>query len=101
MSFRLASPVGKIPDHLTININSLEVGDVVQSEGYYLTEGASLIKDPDAIVVQCEVPQETPEEVAEGAMDGSEPEVIGKEDSDEGDGDGDSVVNGDQQELKS
>ncbi len=72
----LDCPAGSIPDRLWVNINHLGLEGEIRLGELELPEGASLLGDADAVVVQCVVPTEAPEE--EAADRGpAEPEVIG------------------------
>jgi large subunit ribosomal protein L25 len=69
-------PAGSIPDKLYVNINHLKLTETITLATLELPEKAQLFGDPEAIVVQCVVPTEWPEEAAGEAVPG-EPEVIG------------------------
>src|SRR3972149_1172416 len=73
----IACPAGSIPEKLQVNINPLKLNESISLSAIQLPQGAKLlVEDLDAIVVECMVPQELPEEVAAEAVPG-EPEVIG------------------------
>lgn len=76
-------PAGSIPDKLLVNINSLALEQAIKVADLKLPEGAVMLDDPEAVVVQCMVPVEAPEE---GAGEGvaAEPEVIGAKKEEEG-----------------
>jgi large subunit ribosomal protein L25 len=76
-------PAGSIPDKLLVNINSLALEQSIKVSDLKLPEGAVVLGDPEAVVVQCMVPVEAPEEEAAGAAPG-EPEVIGAKKEEEG-----------------
>jgi large subunit ribosomal protein L25 len=76
-------PAGSIPDKLLVNINSLALEQAIKVAELKLPEGAVMLADPEAVVVQCLVPVEAPEEVAGEAVPG-EPEVIGAKKEEEG-----------------
>jgi large subunit ribosomal protein L25 len=76
-------PAGSIPDKLLVNINSLALEQAIKVADLKLPEGAVMLDDPEAVVVQCMVPVEAPEEVAGEAAPG-EPEVIGAKKEEEG-----------------
>lgn len=72
----LNCPAGSIPDRLWLNINHLVLNGEILLAELELPAGASIVGDTDAVVVQCVVPTEAPEE--EAADRGpAEPEVIG------------------------
>jgi large subunit ribosomal protein L25 len=80
----IACPAGSIPDKLQVNINHLKLEDKITLAELQIPEGAKLlVEDLEAIVVQCVVPQELPEEGAAEAVPG-EPEVIGAKKEEEG-----------------
>lgn len=77
-------PVTAIPDKLSLNVNSLELGASLGAGAIELPEGSELISDADLVVVQCVEPVEAaePEEgaIPTGAV---EPEVIGRKEDEE------------------
>jgi large subunit ribosomal protein L25 len=80
----IACPAGSIPEKLQVNINHLKLEDKITLAELKLPEGAKLlVEDLEAIVVQCIIPQELPEEGAAEAVAG-EPEVIGAKKEEEG-----------------
>ncbi len=84
-------PVSKIPDHLEVLVNELELDQTIHASEIELPDGASLVTQGETPVAQCQVIAEEVEEVAEPAEgeDGgspAEPEVIGeKKDDDDSD----------------
>jgi ribosomal protein bL25 (Ctc-form) len=73
----IACKAGSIPEKLKININHLKLEDTITLAQLELPPGARLLEeDLEAVVVQCVVPAEAPEEEAGAAGEG-EPEVIG------------------------
>ena len=79
----LACPAGAIPEKLKVNINHLMLDDKLTLAQLELPPKARLLEaDLEAIMVQCVVPAELPEE-EEGAVEG-EPEVIGAKKEEEG-----------------
>jgi large subunit ribosomal protein L25 len=80
----ISCPAGSIPEKLRVNINHLKLDETIALSAIQLPEGAKmLVEDMDAIVVECVVPQELPEEGAAEAVAG-EPEVIGAKKEEEG-----------------
>lgn len=72
---QIECPAGSIPEKLFINVNHLKLEDKITLAQIELPAKSKAFGDPDAVVVQCIVPVEKPEEGAEGAV--VEPEVIG------------------------
>jgi large subunit ribosomal protein L25 len=77
-------PAGSIPDKLYVNINHLKLTETITLATLELPEKARLFGEPEAIVVQCVVPAELPEELAAGEAAPGEPEVIGAKKEEEG-----------------
>jgi large subunit ribosomal protein L25 len=79
----IACPAGSIPEKLKVNINHLKLDDKILLSQLELPQGARLLEeDLEAVMVQCVVPAELPEEGGEAAE--GEPEVIGaKKDEEE------------------
>jgi large subunit ribosomal protein L25 len=75
-------PAGSIPEKLTVSINHLKLEDTITVAALELPPGSQILGEADAIVVQCVVPTELPEEGAGEAAAG-EPEVIGEKKRDE------------------
>jgi large subunit ribosomal protein L25 len=72
---QIECPAGSIPEKLLISINHLKLNDTITLAQIELPPKAKAFGDPEAIVVQCVIPVEKPEEEAEGGV--AEPEVIG------------------------
>lgn len=75
--------VGRMPDHIDLDISSLEIGDRVRVEEIELEEGMVLVDAPSTIIVAVVPPTvveiEEEEEGLEGELDEDmEPEVIGE-----------------------
>jgi large subunit ribosomal protein L25 len=80
----ISCPAGSIPEKLQVNINHLNLDESIKLADLKLPQGATLLaEDLDAIIVECIVPQELPEEGAAEAVPG-EPEVIGAKKEEEG-----------------
>lgn len=76
---------GHIPDHLHVSINQLHLGEELRiSDIEDLPAGATVLGEPDMILVHCVEPTVLPE-VEETGTDGAEPEIIGGR-QDEGEG---------------
>jgi large subunit ribosomal protein L25 len=80
--FEIECPAMSIPERLEVNINELGLGDSVRAAELELPPGATLLTDPDRVVVQCVEVAPAEEEIPVPAA--AEPEVIGR---DEGEGD--------------
>ena len=77
-------PVTAIPEKLTMNINSLGLDQSLTAGELKLPEGAKLMFDPEATVVQCVMmAAEEEEEEGEAAAATAEPEIIGRKPEDE------------------
>ena len=76
----IACPASVIPEKLAVNINHLMLEQSVLLSNLELPEGAKILAaDLEAVVVECVVPMEQPDEEAAAAVEG-EPEVIGAKD---------------------
>lgn len=82
-----------IPDHLVVDVTSLDVGDSVHASEIRMPEGVTLLTDPEAVVASCIVPSVAEEaeeaeaaEVAEGEAPAEEGEGEAAEGSEEGEG---------------
>ena len=68
-----------IPDKLHLNINHLEIdGYLTAKDIEDLPEGATILSDEEAVIVQCVPPVADEEEAAAEEAATAEPEVIGK-----------------------
>ncbi|MAE78104.1 MAG: 50S ribosomal protein L25 [Planctomycetes bacterium] len=79
-----------LPDELRLNVNSLDVDESIHLKEVSLPEGVVALDDLDALVCHCKLRlEQEDEDEDEGKVegDGSEPEVIGKDKEDGGDGD--------------
>jgi large subunit ribosomal protein L25 len=80
----IACPAGSIPEKLKVNINHLNLDDTITLAQLEIPQGARLLTDDlEAVMVQCVIPAEMPEEEAGTAGEG-EPEVIGAKKEEEG-----------------
>lgn len=80
---KILCPVVSIPEHLTLNVNNLHVGQSLTLADLPLPAGAKLLTDAGEIVVMCVTPVEVDETAA--TAEPGEPEVIGrKKDEEEG-----------------
>lgn len=80
---KILCPVVSIPEHLTLNVNNLHVGQSLTLADLPLPDGAKLLTDAGEVVVMCVTPVEVDETAA--TAEPGEPEVIGrKKDEEEG-----------------
>ncbi len=68
-------PAAKLPDHLTVDISHLQMGQSIHVNEMKLPEGASAVTPGSVVVVQVVAPTAETEEAAAGA---TEPELIRK-----------------------
>ena len=78
----LECEASSIPDKLHVNINLLKLGDTITVAELEIPENATVLRDPEQVVVQCVEPVVEPEEEIAGAEE-AEPEVIGRKPEDE------------------
>ena len=79
----IACPASVIPERLAVNVNQLLLNGSILLNTLELPEGAKILAaDMEAVVVECIVPVELPEEGAAEAVPG-EPEVIGAKEKEE------------------
>ena len=74
---RIECEVMAIPERLLVNVNSLKLNEQVKVSDLELPPTVRVLDDAEAVVVQCVVPAEAPEEEAVSA-EGVEPELIGR-----------------------
>jgi large subunit ribosomal protein L25 len=80
----IACPASVIPEKLAVNVNHLALNASILLGSLDLPQGAKILaSDLEAVVVECVVPVEMPEEAAGEALPG-EPEVIGAKEKEEG-----------------
>ena len=72
-----------IPDKVAVNINGLQLGGSIKMGEVELPAGATLLSDPEQIVVQCVAPMEALEEEGAPGAGAVEPEIIGRKAEDE------------------
>lgn len=84
----ISCPAISVPDKLELRINDLELNGSIAASEIPLPNGASLVGSPDDVVVQCVevtvIEEEEPGEEGEAGL--AEPEVIGRKDEEEGEG---------------
>ena len=74
---RIECEVMAIPERLLVNVNSLKLNEQVKVSDLELPPTVRVLDDAEAVVVQCVVPAEAPEEEA-APTEGVEPELIGR-----------------------
>lgn len=81
-------PVKSIPEKFEVKVNQLHVGQSLSAADVPLPPGATLVTDPDELLASCqETAPVAEEEVEEEAVaEGAEPEVIGKKEKEEAEG---------------
>ena len=80
---RIECEVMAIPERLLVNVNGLKLNEQVKVSDLELPPTVRVLGDAEAVVVQCVVPAEAPEEEA-AAGEGVEPELIGRKAEEEG-----------------
>ena len=82
-------PAGSIPESFVVNINDLQLDASIHVADVPVPSGVEVLTDPNEVVVQC-LPVEVPEELEEGRVAGelAEPEIIGRREEEEGEGEG-------------
>jgi len=79
----LACPASLIPEKLAVNINHLALSQSILLSSLEVPQGAKVLAaDLEAVMVECVVPMELPEEGAGEAAAG-EPEIIGAKEKEE------------------
>jgi len=80
---QIECPVAAIPDKISVNVNSLQLGESISAGELPLPESVRLLMDPETVVVLCVQPAaEIEEEEIPG--EAQEPEVIGRKEEEEG-----------------
>jgi large subunit ribosomal protein L25 len=67
-----------IPEHVTVNVDDIEVGQGVRVRDLVLPDGISALDDPDETLVHV-VPPRSEEVAPEAVVEEAEPEVVGKD----------------------
>jgi large subunit ribosomal protein L25 len=80
----ITCPVSNIPEHLELSLVNLQLDESLHAADVPLPEGATLITDPNLVIVNCNAPAGDEEEVPGGVA--VEPELIRKDKGDEGEG---------------
>ena len=76
--------VNALPEKLTVSVNELHLGQSIVASDLELPEGAVLLSEPEAVIVQVVEPTEVPEGEEIPVGEGAEPEVIGEKPDEEG-----------------
>jgi large subunit ribosomal protein L25 len=71
---RIECVVVSIPEDIRVRVNDMKVGDSLHMRDLKLPEGATLLEDPETVVVSVVVVAE--EEAAAAGEEGAEPEVL-------------------------
>jgi large subunit ribosomal protein L25 len=74
-----------IPEKLTLRINDLKLNQSLTASRLELPAGATLVTDPETVIVQCVEPKPEEDE-AVGVAEGAEPEIIGRKAAEEEEG---------------
>jgi large subunit ribosomal protein L25 len=80
---RIECRAGAIPEKLIVNVNNLHLDGSLNASAIDLPEGATLMIDPDEMVVHCILPQ-VEEELEAPVAGAAEPEIIGRKPAEEG-----------------
>jgi len=80
---RIECPAISVPDHLTVAINELQLGQAIHVKELKLPEGVKVLGDPDAIVVHVTATRTEAEPGAEVVPGSAEPEVITRKKAEE------------------
>ncbi len=67
-----------IPEHLTVNVDEIEMGQVVRVKDLVLPDGLSALDDPEEALFHVVPPRGAEEVAAEAVAEEAEPEVVGK-----------------------
>jgi len=79
---QIRCPAVALVEKVSLSINRLELDQTITADAVELPEGATLLTDADAIIVQCVAATDDAEGDEEGAGGHAEPEVIGRKDDD-------------------
>ena len=71
-------PASAIPEKLVVGVNDLHLNQALTLADLKLPQGARLVGNADAVVVQCREPVEVSEEITPEVAEGAEPEMIGR-----------------------
>ncbi len=78
---------GNIPEKVVVDVSELNIGDDIRIGDLHLPEGVSAVEEAESVVVTCIPPMEMVSEEDEEALEEAiiaEPELIGREEEDEG-----------------
>jgi large subunit ribosomal protein L25 len=82
-----------IPEHIEVDVSSLELGDTLRLQDVALIEGVAFLDDPDTVIVSVVAPSHELEETAE---EGAEGEAAEAEDGEEAPADAEAEASGDE-----
>lgn len=76
-------PAAGVPEKLIVNVNDLHLNKAIHARDVHLPEGATILDDPDLVVVHCITPHMSEDADAAAGVEtgGVEPELIRKEKS--------------------
>jgi len=84
-SLEIETTVASVPENLHLNVNELHLhGSLKAADLEDMPEGATVVGNPEAPIVQCVVPAVIGDEEEEVSTGGIEPEVIGEKSNEEG-----------------
>lgn len=71
----------KAPEHFTIDVSELEIGDMLTVASVKMPEGAELLSEPEDTIVSVNAPDDISDDLepSEGSDEMPEPEVIGED----------------------
>lgn len=75
----------KAPEHFTIDVSELEIGDMLTVASVKMPEGAELLSEPEDTIVSVNAPDDISDDLepSEGSDEMPEPEVIGEDEDEE------------------
>jgi large subunit ribosomal protein L25 len=85
-SVEIECSAATIVQQITVSVNNLHLGQSVLLKDLKVPEGAKVLGDPEAVVVEVAAPKEEAEEAAEAPAEGAEPELIRREAKEEEEG---------------
>ena len=74
-----------VPESIRVNVGELQLGGAIHVRDLALPEGVTALLDPEAVVLHIQAPQEEAAPAA-AAAEQAEPEVIGRQRAEEGEG---------------
>jgi large subunit ribosomal protein L25 len=74
-------PAAAVPEKLVVNVNDLHLNKAIHARDVHLPDGATILDDPDLVVVHCITPHMSDDADTGAETGGVEPELIRKEKS--------------------